>query len=214
MTGTTSAETGRRTTGGWPGTAEELRSVPVPWKPLLATGIFGAVFGATVLIWPDVTLRVMAAIVGVWLLTAGIARIIGAFLPGSGSIAYHVLSGIVGVVVLIAGLICLRDLVSRLTLLSLMFAVTWILSGITEVVLGLQRAGPERVGLVSVGLLSLAAGIVFVLVPELSLATLVILTGVSSLLIGLGEVVLALVLRRQAAATDGARPEAGAVNAG
>ncbi|MEV4701750.1 DUF308 domain-containing protein [Actinoplanes sp. NPDC049316] len=178
-----------------PGFAAELRSVPVPWGTLLASGIFGVVFGAAVLIWPDVSLRVMAALAGVWLFAAGIARIIGAFLPGRASIAHHLLSGIVGVVVLIAGLICLRDLVSRLTVLALLFATTWLLSGIAEVVLGLQRTGAARWGLICVGLLSMAVGAVFVLMPEVSLTTLVLLTGMSSLIVGLSEVVLALFLR-------------------
>ncbi|MCA2211455.1 HdeD family acid-resistance protein [Jidongwangia harbinensis] len=206
MTGT-AEEPGQGTADGWRSTTEELQSLPVPWGVVLATGIFGVVFGAAVLIWPDISLRVMALIAGGWLLMAGLARIIAAFLPGSGgSIVHHLLSGIVGVVVLIAGLVCLRDLVSRLTVLALLFAVTWILSGITGVVLGLQQTGPARAGLIAAGLLSVAAGIVFVLVPDLSLTTLVVLTGVSSLLVGLSEVVLALFLRRTAASTRAAGP--------
>lgn len=197
MTGT-SAEVGNGTTNGWPSTAAELRSIPVPWGTVLATGLLGVAFGAAVLSWPEVSLRIMSALTGVWLLLAGVARIIGAFLPGSGSIARHVLSGIVGVVILIAGLVCLSDLVSRLAVLALLFAVTWILSGLAGIVLGLHRAGPARLGLVCVGLLSCAAGVVFLLAPELSLATLVILTGVSALVVGLAEVALALVLRRTA----------------
>jgi uncharacterized membrane protein HdeD (DUF308 family) len=204
MTGT-SAEVDNGRADGWPSAATELRSIPVPWLTVLVTGILGAAFGAAVLIWPDISLRIMSALTGVWLLMAGIARIIGAFLPGSGSIARHVLSGIVGVVLLIAGLVCLRDLVTRLAVLALLFAVTWILSGLTEVVLGLQRTGPARLGLVCVGLLSFAAGVVFLMAPDLSLATLVILTGVSSLVVGLAEVVLALVLRRTAAKAAGGR---------
>jgi uncharacterized membrane protein HdeD (DUF308 family) len=191
----------------WPGAADELRSLPVPWGTVLATGILGTAFGAAVLIWPDATLRVMAALTGVWLLLVGIARIVGAFLPGRGGIARHILSGIVGVVVLIAGLICLRDLVSRLAVLALLFATTWILSGLTGILLGLQRKGAARIGLVSVGLLSFAAGVVFLVTPDLSLKTLVILTGVSSLIVGLAEVVLALVLRSMAA--KGAKAAAG-----
>lgn len=183
------------TADGWPSTGPELRPTPAPWGVVLATGVLGTAFGAAVLIWPDISLRVMSALVGVWLFASGIARIIGAFLPGNGNIVRHVLSGIVGVVVLIAGLICLRDLVSGLAVLAVLFAVTWILSGLTEIVLGLQRTGPARLGLVCVGLLSFAAGIVLLLVPDLSLATLVVVTGVSSLCVGLAEVVLAFVLR-------------------
>jgi len=200
----TSAQAGSDTAVSWPSAADELRSIPVPWGTVLATGVLGIAFGAAVLIWPDVTLRVMSALTGVWLLLAGVARIIGAFLPGSGSIARHVFSGIVGVVVLIAGLICLRDLVSRLAVLALLFAVTWVLSGLTEILLGLQRRGPARLALICVGVLSFAAGVIFLLAPDVSLATLVILTGLSSLVVGISEVVLALVLRRAAGKPDAA----------
>ena len=201
MTGT-SAELDDGAAGIWPSAGAELRSIPFPWPIILVTGVLGAAFGAAVLIWPDISLRIMAALAGVWLLVAGVARIIGAFLPGRGSAARHVLSGIVGVVALIAGLVCLRDLVSRLAVLALLFAVTWILSGLTGIVLGLQRTGPARLGLVGVGLLSLAAGIVFLLTPDLSLTTLVVMTGVSSLIVGVAEVVLALVLRGTRRARD------------
>jgi uncharacterized membrane protein HdeD (DUF308 family) len=163
---------------------------------VLIIGVLGMAFGIAVLAWPDVSLRIMGALAGFWLLLSGITRIIGAFLPGSGSIVGHLFSGIVGVVLLIAGLLCLRDLVTRLSVLALLFTVSWMLGGIAELIMGLQHTGVTRITLIVVGLLSLAAGIAFLVTPELSLATLVILTGVSSLVVGLGEVVLALVLRR------------------
>jgi len=194
----TSVAADPRGDGEWPGVAAELRSQPFPWWMVLVTGLSGMALGAAVLFWPDVSLRVMAALTGVWLLVAGLARIIGAFLPGAGSIAGHVLSGVVGVVVLIAGLICLRDLVVRLTILALFFAITWILTGITEVAVGLHRTGGTRVALIVLGVVSLLAGVVFLVVPDLSLATLVLLTGISSLVVGLAEVVLAFYLRRVA----------------
>lgn len=184
-----------------PGVLAEIRSLPLPWWTVLVTGIMGVALGVAVLAWPDVSLRIMAALAGVWLLLGGLARIIGAVLPGSGgSVVHHVLSGVVGIVVLIAGLVCLRNIVTRLALLALLFAITWILSGLAAVVMGLQRTGPVRLALVVVGVLSLLAGLVFLVTPNLSLATLVVLTGVSSLLVGLSEVVLAVVLARRPAA--------------
>jgi uncharacterized membrane protein HdeD (DUF308 family) len=179
----------------WPGVAAEVRSQSFPWWTVLVTGLLGVAFGIAVLVWPDITLRIMAALAGIWLFVAGVARIIGAFLP-SGSIVRNVLSGIVGIIVMIAGIICLRDVVTRLTLLALLFAITWILSGLTALLVGLQRRGPERVALIVLGALSLIAGCVFVFAPNLSLATLVVLTGVSSIVVGAGEVALAFVVRR------------------
>ena len=44
----TSAEAGSDTTVSWPSAADELRSLPVPWGTVLATGILGIAFGAAV----------------------------------------------------------------------------------------------------------------------------------------------------------------------
>jgi uncharacterized membrane protein HdeD (DUF308 family) len=182
----------------WPGAVAEVRSQSFPWWTVLITGLLGVAFGIAVLVWPDITLRIMAALAGVWLFVAGAARIIGAFLPGGG-VLRSVLSGIVGIFVLIAGIICLRNVVTRLALLALLFAITWILSGLTALIAGLQQQGPMRITLITVGVLSLVAGCVFVFAPGLSLATLVVLTGVSSIVVGAGEVGLAFVVRRASA---------------
>lgn len=180
--------------GRWSASAAAV-SVPFPWWIFLVSGVLGALFGAAVLVWPEVTLRVMALMVGVWLLLAGLARMLGAFLPYGGGLMHRVLTGIVGIVLVVGGLTCLRDLVSRLAVLALMFAITWILGGITAVVVGAQFRGAARVALIAAGVLSLIAGTILVATPSLSLTTLVVLTGVCSLVVGLAEVVMAFVIR-------------------
>ncbi|GIF21905.1 uncharacterized membrane protein HdeD (DUF308 family) [Actinoplanes tereljensis] len=184
----------------WNTAVSETRSQPFPWWTVLITGLLGVAFGIAVLVWPDISLRIMAALAGLWLFVAGIARIIGAFLPGTGvSVVGRVLSGVVGIIVLVAGIICLRNVVTRLVLLALLFAITWILTGLSAVLIGVQRDGGERIALILLGVLALLAGCVFIFTPGLSLATLVILAGVSSLVVGASEVVLALILRRHPA---------------
>jgi uncharacterized membrane protein HdeD (DUF308 family) len=46
------------------------------------------------------------------------------------------------------------------------------------------------------GVLSIVAGLVFVFTPNLSLAVLVLMTGISAIVIGLGELALAFQLRK------------------
>jgi uncharacterized membrane protein HdeD (DUF308 family) len=179
-------------------TLDEVRALPIPWWSFLITGLLAVALGAAVLIWPDVSLRVMAALVGIWLFLAGLSRILFAFLPTSGSIAHHVLNGVVGVVVLIAGMLCLRNLVTRLALLAFIFAITWILTGLAGLVAGLQSTGPQRTALLIAGPVTILIGTVFLFTPDLSLGLLVLLTGVGSLLVGLVEIILAFVLRRSA----------------
>jgi len=182
--------------GAWQDTVADRRGQPYLWWTLLITGAFGVAFGAAVLVWPDVSLRIMAALAGVWLLVTGLARILGSFLPDGTGVVRHLLSGIVGIVILIAGMICLRDLASRLAVLALIFAVTWILSGVAGVIVAFQYAGATRFALLVAGVLALIAGVVLLATPSLSLTTLVVLTGVGSLVVGAGEVVVAFVVRR------------------
>jgi uncharacterized membrane protein HdeD (DUF308 family) len=166
-----------------------------PWWSFLVTGILGVAFGVAVLSWPDVTLRAMALLVGCWFVLGGLARILGAFLPTGGSILHRMLSGVVGILIFAGGVVCLRDVVTRLTVLALIFSITWILGGITAVVMGTQYRGAARIALIVAGGLSLIAGMILVVTPSLSLTTLVVLTGISSLVVGLSEIVMAFVIR-------------------
>ncbi|WP_204294566.1 HdeD family acid-resistance protein [Actinoplanes campanulatus] len=180
----------------WPDPIVEVRRQPFPWWTLLITGLLAIALGLTVLIWPDISLRIMVALTGIWLFFGGLAQIIGAFLPTGAGVARSLLSGIVGVIVLIGGLVCLRNLVTGLAVLAVIFATTWILSGLALLLGAATAHGPIRAALIIVGALSMIIGIVFVLTPSLSLGTLVLLTGAGSLLTGLAEVGLALYLRR------------------
>ncbi|WP_407651702.1 HdeD family acid-resistance protein [Actinoplanes sandaracinus] len=178
-----------------PDTAGELRSLPFPWWTVLLTGLCAVALGLAVLIWPDLSLRIMAALTGVWLLLSGLVRIIVAFLPTGGGVGRHLLSGVVGLLSLVAGLFCVRNLVTGLAVLAVVFAATWILSGLALVPAAVAAHGAQRAVLVVVVVISIAAGTVFVITPTLSLGALVLMTGIGSLVVGLAEVVLAFYLR-------------------
>ena len=169
-----------------------------PWWTALLLGVVSTLFGIAVLVWPRLSLGVLAVLVGFWLLLVGIARIVGAFLPGQ-SPGWRVLSGIAGVIILIAGMACLRDLVNALAVLAFMVALAWLFSGLVETVIAFQATGATRVWLLVLGGLSIVAGLVFLFTPGLSLAVLVVMTGVSALAIGVGELVLAFRLRKMRA---------------
>jgi uncharacterized membrane protein HdeD (DUF308 family) len=185
----------------WESPVVERESALFPWWLVLVLGIVSIGFGIVVLVWPGPSLAVMAIIVGCWLLLAGIARIIGAFLPGT--VGQRVLSAIVGVVLVIAGMICLRNLVTGLAVLALMVAFTWLFGGLTTLVTGFQTAGGLRVALVALGVLSVLLGLVFLFVPTLSLAGLILLTGISAVIVGAGELVVAFQIRRTRIARTG-----------
>jgi uncharacterized membrane protein HdeD (DUF308 family) len=190
---------GTDTAASWSSPVTRERADAFVWWTVLILGVVTVLFGAAVLIWPDVTLHVMAILVGIWLLLAGIVRIFGAFLPGAGA-GRQVLSGIVGVILFIGGMLCLRNLVNALAVLALMVALSWMFGGLAEILMGIATGGAMRVALIVVGALSLLAGFVFLFAPGLSLAALVLMTGISAIVIGIGELVAAFQLRRLAAA--------------
>jgi uncharacterized membrane protein HdeD (DUF308 family) len=180
----------------WPDVQTELRNQPVPWWTLLITGLFSVALGLTVLIWPDISLRVMAWLTGIWLVLGGLARIVAAFMPTGASIGRHLLSGVIGIIVLIGGLICLRNLVTSLAVLAVLFATTWILSGVALILSAVGTEGGLRATLLFGGVIAMLAGTMLVVTPQLSLATLILLTGVGSLVVGLAELIMAFVVRR------------------
>jgi uncharacterized membrane protein HdeD (DUF308 family) len=140
----------------------------------------------------------MAALAGVWLVIGGLVRIFGAFVTGRG-VGRQVLSGIVGVVVVIIGVACLRNLVTTVALLAAVVAVSWLLSGIAEAVMAAEAPHGSKGLLLAAGLLSIAIGFVFLFVPKLSLFTLVLTTGMGFLVTGLVQVVVGFRLRRSGA---------------
>jgi uncharacterized membrane protein HdeD (DUF308 family) len=168
-----------------------------PWWSVAALGLLSVLTGVVILIWPEATLHVIAALAGIWLVIAGLVRIFSAFVSGRG-VGRQVLSGIVGVVLVIIGAACLRDLVTTVALLAVAVAVTWLLSGIAELVMAVETTGRSRGMLLVAGLLSIAIGLVFLFVPRFSLYALVVTTGIGFIVTGAFQMVIGFHLRRAA----------------
>jgi uncharacterized membrane protein HdeD (DUF308 family) len=167
-----------------------------PWWSLVGLGVVSVLLGIVVVVWPEATLHVIAALAGIWLVLAGLVRIFSAFVTGRG-VGRQVLSGIVGVVLVLIGAACLRDLVRTVELLAVVVAVTWLLSGIAEVVMAAEaKRGGSRGMLLAAGLISIVIGLVFLFVPRFSLGALILTTGLGFVVTGAMQVAVGLQLRR------------------
>src|SRR6266542_3170202 len=107
--------------------------------------------------------------------------------------------GTLGVILLIGGVACLRNVAKGVLVLAFMIALAWILGGLTELVIALQVTGATRTWLIVLAVVSIAIGFVFMLWPSLSLRATVLMTGISALIIGIGEIAFAFQMRRLAA---------------
>jgi len=207
MTGTLTQPGGAQ---GWEDAARNEALRHTFWL-VFALGATSVLFGVAVLAWPDATTRVLAVLLGVWLMILGAARTVAAFTPHRG-LGRQVLSGIVGVILLIAGIACLRDLAKGMTVLAFVVALTWISSGIAELVIAAHSTGATRWWMAAIGLICIVVGLVFVFVPELSLTVLSVMIGLTGLVIGVSELIFAFQIRRLASEPATAvRPSAGLV---
>lgn len=172
----------------------------------IALGVLAIVLGLIALIWPDATLLVVAVVFGLELIAAGIVRIIAAVTLSSLAGWWRVVSGILGVLTAIAGIICLFLPATSLFVLVVVIAVGWLMDGISELVSAFSVSGGagERVGLIVFGVLSIIAAIVVLAFPAGSLVLLARIGGVILIAIGIASVISVILARRQGSAEPAA----------
>jgi uncharacterized membrane protein HdeD (DUF308 family) len=170
------------------------------WQATLILGLVTLVLGVIVTAHPNGSLNVLAVLVGIAAIVSGIFHLIRAFDRGAPHRAWL---GVAGLAFIALGVVLIRHLHLTIALIALLVGLTWIVQGVA----GLMAAvtGP-REGAVWWGVfggISLIAGIVVIASPEASVTVLAVLVGIWLLVIGLLEIVAALILQHAPAA---ARP--------
>lgn len=160
------------------------------YRQLVLLSLVTVGFGVTLLAWPHATVRVLAVLLGLWFLLAGVARVVTAFFSRRGP-AQQLLSGAVGLIFIIGGAACLRDVAKGIAVLALLVGLAWIFSGLAEFVVATRASGANRSWLTALATVSVLVGLVFLLWPAPSMTVLVALTGLSALVVGVTELAFA-----------------------
>jgi uncharacterized membrane protein HdeD (DUF308 family) len=162
-------------------------------------GIVVALFGLILLVAPGASLVFLVWLLGIYLLIAGISRIVGIFLDSS-SWGWKLAAGIL---CLIAGLAVLSNPLWSTTLAS-----TWLviivgflamLQGAAGLIVALQGGGWGMGALSVVGILF---GLFLVINPLIGVGALTLIFAIIMLIGGVGAVVQAFRMRREAAAAQ------------
>ena len=174
------------------------------WQATLILGLVTIVLGVIVTAHPNGSLRVIAILIGIAAIVSGIFQLVRAADPAA---RHRLWLGICGLLFAAIGVVLIRHLTLTLALIGLLVGVSWIVQGIA----GLMSAfcGPREgaVWWAVFGSVSLIAGIVVTASPLSSVTVLAVLVGIWLLVIGLLEIVAALILQhRLAAASPGYRP--------
>jgi uncharacterized membrane protein HdeD (DUF308 family) len=181
--------------------AEHRKTERLLWWLAIAGAAVSIVLGVMVLAWPHATLFVGAALFGAWLLVHGVIHIVNAVTATAADGAARALSAVVGVLFVIAGVVCLRNLFVSLLAIATIIGVTWLIGGIVGLVSAFgghyDPAARTVVGLL--GAITVLGGLVVLLWPAATLLTIIYLTGIWLVVIGAIELFLVLRTRPSAA---------------
>jgi uncharacterized membrane protein HdeD (DUF308 family) len=163
---------------------------------LITSAIIGIIVGIVALVWPEPTLLVVALLFGITLIFTGVYRLTVAFSAQLLPTSIRVIFGIIGAIVLVAGIICLFNPGESLVLLAIVIGVGWIFQGTQDIVAGLAGAHyAPKWFLIGSGVFSVIAGIIVLFLPGVAIATFLI---VGAILLVVVSVVTLLTLPRAA----------------
>ena len=158
--------------------AVDLRRVARTTATLtIVSGVSALIFGILILIWPKTTLLIVAVLFGLQLLISGIVRIVNGIIDKSMEGWQRGLSITFGVLIVLAGILCLRNPAISLLTIIVVVAIGWLVDGIMNIVLGVQNPRGERAGRILMGVVFLLGAIVLLVFPASALITFALLGG-------------------------------------
>ncbi len=167
------------------------------WQATLMLGLVTIVFGVIVTAHPNGSLRVLALLIGIAAIVSGIFHLIRTFDRAAPD---RLWLGISGLLFIALGVVLIRHLHLTLAIIALLVGISWIIQGIAGLMSAFSGAREGAAWWGVFGFVSLIAGIVVVAVPESSVTVLAVLTGIWLVVLGLLQVVAALVLQQAASA--------------
>lgn len=143
------------------------------WQ-LIALAVIGVVLAIIAITWTQPTLVVAGIIFGIYLIFAGIYRVSGAIVREGMSTGIRWLWGILGLIILAAGVFLIANPFGSIIVLAYVVGIGWILEGVIDITAGAQSVvSPRWLAFVS-GAISILAGLVMFILPVLGLAVFIV----------------------------------------
>ncbi|WP_120336983.1 HdeD family acid-resistance protein [Cryobacterium soli] len=175
--------------------AREITGIRVAFA---ASAVLAIAIGTVLLVWTEATLTVIAVLFGLYFVISGVVRIVrGVAATGAGT-GGRVLNIVFGVLVLILGILALRNPEGSLAVLGLLVGIVWIVEGVAALV-EFTTDSSRWPGIV-LGLVGILAGIIVLFAPVETIGVLVTIGGIMLILSGLVQLVRAFTFGRGALA--------------
>jgi uncharacterized membrane protein HdeD (DUF308 family) len=160
----------------------DLRAVAKAWWALLLAGLLCVAAGVIVLVEPSISLQTLAVVTGIFLLVDGILEIVASIAsPGEN----RGLLAVLGVISAIAGVILIRHPISGVVAIALILGLWLLTIGLIRLISTFSATG-RRIWSFLLAAVEIIAGIVIVSSPDIGVATLALLVGISFIVRGFG----------------------------
>ena len=185
--------------GGYDTQPPSAAALRTSWQATLVLGVLTLILGIIVSFHPGGSLNVVAVLLGILMILSGIFHLIRVFDPQE---AHRIWLGIAGLMFIVIGVVLIRHLHLSIALIGLIIGITWIVQGLAALIGGIAGDAREgRLWWITFGLVSLIAGIVVAVTPTSSLTVLAVLLGIWFIIMGIFEIIGALMLRHELSAT-------------
>jgi uncharacterized membrane protein HdeD (DUF308 family) len=158
-------------TAGQPAQPTSVNVLAVRRGVLVAVAVIGLLLGLFGLFFPRGALLFVAVVFGVFLVASGIFRIISALLTHNLRVGFRWLNGLLGILIVAAGVICLADPFQSLVVLAYLIGIGWIAAGVTDIMTAVHGGLSRRWLSLLAGIISILAGIVVFVLPATSIVT-------------------------------------------
>ena len=161
---------------------------------LIIAGVLGTIAGILALVFPDLTLLALALITGINLLLLGALSLVDSF-SDDGDTGARVLSAVLGLLGIMAGLVVMRRPGESLLAVLLVLGIWLVVTGIVDLVRAFASARDRGLRLLAAAFDLVLGGLILAL-PDVSLKTLALLIGIAFIVRGVLSVVRGVALRR------------------
>jgi uncharacterized membrane protein HdeD (DUF308 family) len=177
------------------------------WGAVLLAALGLIALGIALLVWPNASLTVVAILIGAAVAVAGLYRLYEGFTASGQSGGMRAGNIVIGLIAVLAGVYLLRHHALSLFFVAFVTGVFFIMQGFSDLGIALSGRVPGRGLRAILGVFSLAAGIIMVIWPAITLGLLLLIVAAWLLFYGCVLVALAFGLRRAAkAATPASMP--------
>ena len=173
---------------------ELLRPIARYWWLWAAFGVLSIVAGAIALADLNLSLVALGVLFGCWLIAVGFFDVLGGVIAEDAGTARRVLAVLLGVISLIAGVMCLRRPGVGLLALVIVVGAYLVVAGVLQIASAVGGDQPWM-GYV-LGVVNLVLGILILALPDLGIVTFAILFGIGLVVRGAVALWVGLRLRR------------------